>query len=148
MLLQAADCCLGQQPALSVEKLDSSMRSAAKPVLMLLTTDWCKYCNLQKAQLKRNRDFQAANESFYYTEFNAEDKTPVTFHGQTYNYKATGISTGMHELAVALSGDKSVSFPAWVLLNKDYQVLFRYNGVLSSQQLHHLLNAISRLQQK
>lgn len=140
--------CVGQPEALSVDRLDSTMRSASKPVLILLTTDWCKYCQLQKTWLRRNRDFQAQRDNFYYAEFNAEQKAPVTFHGQTYTYKATGVSTGMHELAVALSGDKSVSFPAWVLLNKDYQVLFRYNGVLSPQQLKDLVSAINRLHQK
>ncbi|WP_205510123.1 thioredoxin family protein [Longitalea arenae] len=148
MLLLPATFCVGQEAMLPIEQLDSSMRLSPKPVLVLLTTDWCKYCHLQKAQLKKNRDFQTASQSFYYTEFNAEEKAPLAFHGQTYTYKATGISTGLHELALALAGDKSVSFPAWVLLNKDYQVLYRYNGVLSPQQLKALLNAINALQQK
>ncbi|WP_207514232.1 thioredoxin family protein [Longitalea luteola] len=137
---------IGQLATLPLQKLDSCMRSAAKPVLILLTTDWCKYCELQKAQLKKNPDFQTSNERFYFAAFDAEEKGSVTFHGQTYAYKATGIATGLHELAVALSGDKSVSFPAWVLLSKDYEVLFRYNGVLSPQQLKDLLKAINDLQ--
>jgi thioredoxin-related protein len=145
MLLLMSTGSVAQINTLPVEKLDSCMQTTAKPVLMLLTTDWCKYCQLQKAQLSRNKEFQAKKEAFYFIEFDAEGKDSVTFHGHTYNYKATGVSTGMHELAVALSGEKAVSFPAWILLNKDYQVLFRYNGVLSAQQLKELLKALSKI---
>jgi thioredoxin-related protein len=136
---------IAQVNTIPVEKLDSCMQTTAKPVLMLLTTDWCKYCQLQKAQLSRNKDLEAKKEDFYFIEFDAEAKDSVTFHGHTYNYKATGVSTGIHELVIALSGEKAVSFPAWILLSKDYQVVFRYNGVLSAPQLKELLKALSKI---
>jgi thioredoxin-related protein len=142
MALSVGTSCIAQVNALPIEKVDNSMRTSARPVLILLTTDWCKYCQLQKEQLRKNKDFKAKAETFYFVEFNAEQKEDVTFHEHTYGYKSTGISTGIHELAVALSGEKSVSFPAWILLDKDYQVLFRYNGVLSSQQLKEILNVL------
>ena len=142
MLLAIGTWCTAQVNARPIEKVDNSMRTLAKPVLILLTTDWCKFCQLQKEQLGKNKDFQAKAETFYYVEFNAEQKEDITFHEHNYGYKASGVSTGIHELAVALSGEKGVSFPAWILLDKDYQVLFRYNGVLSPQQLNEVMNAL------
>jgi thioredoxin-related protein len=133
---------MAQPAALSIEKVDSLMQVSAKPVLIMLTTDWCKYCQLQKNQLRKNKEFQANTGNCYYVEFDAERKAPVTFHGHTYNYKATGVSTGIHELAIQLSGEKGAGYPAWILLNKDYQVLFRYNGVMSPEQLKILLQAM------
>ena len=142
ILLAMGTWCTAQVKALPIEKVDNSMRTLAKPVLILLTTDWCKYCQLQKEQLRNNKDFQAKTENVYYVEFDAERKENITFHEHRYGYKATGVSTGIHDLAVALSGDRGVSFPAWVLLDKDYQVLFRHNGILAPQQLKELLNSL------
>jgi len=145
VLLFTGIASMAQPAELPVDNLDSCMRVSPRPVLMLLTTDWCKYCQLQKAQLKRNNEFQAASDKFYFVEFNAEQQAPVVFHQQTYRYKPTGVSTGIHELAAALSGDKGASYPTWILLDKSYQVVYRYNGVLPPQQLKEYLKLLDGL---
>lgn len=118
------------------------MNEQAKPLIILLSTEWCKYCLMQKKQLQENKDFIRRADDFYYTEFNAESEGEVTFHNQNYNFKASGSLIGIHELAVALNGSELISFPTWVLLNKDYKVLFRYNGVLNKEQVKALMKAI------
>jgi|GEM_PF-121197 len=133
--------CSAQVNSLPITKVDSAMGSMAKPVLILLSTEWCKYCHMQKNQLRRNKDFQSSADKFYYVEFNAESKEAITFHGQTYRFKAAGVSAGIHELAIALSGSESITFPTWVLLDKNFEVLFRYNGVLDTEQFKKLLTS-------
>jgi len=145
VLLFTGTRSMAQPTALPVDNLDSCMRGSPRPVLILLTTDWCKYCQLQKNQLKRTNELQTASNKFYFIEFNAEQIAPVVFHQQTYRYKTTGVSTGIHELAVALCGEKGTSYPSWIVLDKDYQVLFRYNGVLPPQQLKELLKLLDGL---
>lgn len=134
---------IAQVHPLVIDKVDSVMAVSAKPLLILLSTDWCTYCQMQKKQLQKNRDFQEQGDLFHYIEFDAESKKTVRFKGIDYTFKPTGASTGIHLLALALNGPERISFPTWVLLDKDYQVLFRHRGVLSSKQMQELLQAIS-----
>ncbi|MGO3109525.1 MAG: thioredoxin family protein [Sphingobacterium sp.] len=130
-----------QLKTFSIEDVDSLMLDKQKPILILLSTDWCKYCQMQKKQIEKNNDFLNQN-NFYYVIFNAESKDAIVFQQRTFHYKPTGLSSGIHELAVALNGSEKVAFPTWVLLDTKYQVLFRYNGVLKPLEIKELLKAI------
>lgn len=121
------------------------MIEEARPLVILLSTEWCKYCQMQKMQLQKNEGFIRRADNFYYIEFDAESRGRVRFHNQDYAFQARGTSTGIHELAVALNGSDRVAFPTWVLLDKNYQVLFRYNGVLTEKQLNELMEAIDKI---
>ena len=139
--------CLGgiataQTGSFAIEDVDSLMQTQNKPILILLSTDWCKYCQMQKNQLSKNKDFLKQADNFYYIIFNAERKDSIVFNQKTFQYKATGLSSGIHELAIALNGSKNIAFPTWVLLDCKYQVLFRYNGVLKPLEIKELLKAI------
>ncbi|MCU7693901.1 hypothetical protein ACFSPU_01145 [Haoranjiania flava] len=48
-------------------------------------------------------------------------------------------------LATALSWPEPIAFATWVLLDKDYQVLFHYNGVLTPAQLNKLMKIIDEI---
>jgi thioredoxin-related protein len=128
-----------------IAALADSIKAQAKPVLILLTTDWCKYCKIQKVQLEKNHDFQAARNNFYFVEFNAETQDSILFNEKVYHYKSSGLSTGIHELAVELGNQKQgISYPLWIILDKDYQILLRRNGLLSGQQIQEIVKAISK----
>ncbi|NGM60592.1 thioredoxin family protein [Sphingobacterium sp. SGG-5] len=133
-----------QTQTIAIAQLDSCMAAEPKPVLLLLSTDWCKYCQMQKNQIRKNKDFQHAGDQFYYVPFDAESKEKVSLRGQEYSFKPTGVSTGVHELALVLNGSKQLSFPTWVVLDKDYQLLFRHQGVLSNKQLSEVIKIIKK----
>lgn len=148
LLLFAGQHCFAQVKVMPVSKADSAMTRQAKPLLILLSTDWCKFCHMQKSQLRKNKEFIKKADSFYYVEFNAESKENIRFNGQDYHFRPSGASTGIHEFAEALNGSERVAYPTWVLLDKNYQVLFRYNGVLAPKQLNELLTAIDEMNKK
>ncbi len=134
--------CNAQINPVGIEKVDSLMTQHAKPILILLSTDWCQYCRMQKNQLRKNKDFAKKADLFYYVEFDAESKDDILFQGKSYTFKPTGKNTGTHELARTLNGPGTLAFPSWVLLDRNYQVLFRHGGVLTPIQLKKLLDAI------
>ena len=122
------------------------MQTEPRPVLILLSTDWCRFCHLQQGQVRKNTQFLAQQGDFYYIEFNAETKKDLVFKGEKYVYKTSGTSSGIHELAVKLgSGTKGISFPTWVLLDKNYQTVFRNEGVLSVAALATVVKGIQEL---
>lgn len=135
-----------QTNLIPIEHLDSLMLIEKKLVLILLSTEWCKYCQMQKHQLRKNRSFLKQADSFYYVVFDAEKKDPVTFHHKKFYYKPAGMSSGIHELAVALNGSENTAFPTWVVLNKEYQVVFRRSEVLTPAAIQDLLKGIRHLQ--
>ncbi|MGN0002578.1 MAG: thioredoxin family protein [Sphingobacterium composti] len=125
-----------------INDIDSLLATQPKPILVLLSTDWCQYCAIQKNQIRKNDNFRAKSEQFYFVEFNAEQKAPITFAGKTYIYKPKGVNTGSHELAFVLNGNPNITYPTWVLLDQKYQTLFRHNGLLNPAQLNELLQAV------
>lgn len=137
--------CLAQTKPRAISNMDSLMEQQAKPILILLSTDWCIYCQMQKKQIRKNKDFLEKADLFYYVIFNAESTETVRFHQQDYAFKPTGNNTGTHELAHALNGRGPLAYPTWVLLDKNYQVLFRHAGVLAPDQLKELLDAMEKM---
>ena len=135
-----------QPQAVNITEVDSLMEQQAKPILILLSTDWCTYCQMQQHQLQKNPDFAEHGDLFYFISFDAESKADVSFQGQPYSFRPTGKNTGTHELARALNGPGTLAFPTWVLLDQQYRVLFRHGGVLTAKQLKKLLDAIAGLQ--
>lgn len=133
-----------KKTTMSIHELTDSLEVKAKPVLLLLSTDWCKYCKMQKVQLKKNKDFQAGKNNFYFIEFNAESKESVLFNGKYYHYKSNGLSTGVHELAIKLSDQiEAIAYPLWVILDNDQQVVFRRNGLLAPDELKKIVAILS-----
>lgn len=145
IFLCGARYCSAQADVVPITNVDSMMNKEARPLLILISTDWCKYCQMQKNQLRKNKDFLAHNDSFYYVEFNAESKGTILFHGEEHYGKSKGTTAGIHELAVELNASERISFPTWVVLDREYQIRFRYNGVLPTKELSKLLAAIDEI---
>lgn len=135
---------LSQIKPVSIAAIDSLMAQDAKPILLLLTTDWCQYCQMQKLQIRKNKKFAEHSDNFHYVEFDAENKATIRLQGKDYVYQPTGANIGTHELAIALNGPNRLAYPTWVLLDKDYQVLFRQGSVLRTDEINELLEAIQR----
>lgn len=118
--------------------IDSLMSRQAKPMLVLLSTEWCKFCYLQKSQIKKSDRLQTHSDRFYYVEFDAESNEQVRFNQQNYQYPANTTSRAIHPLAIALNGSERVSFPSVIVLDPTYRVVFRHQGILTKKQLNEL----------
>lgn len=135
-----------QTRPLDFKNLQDSMTVQPKPVLLLLSTDWCVYCKMQKFQIRRNKKFQKNSAHFYYAEINAEAKEPLKFKGRTYRFLPNGKSSGVHELAVALGKHNgTLAYPTWVIMDKDLNILYRHSWVLAKQDLQLLTESLMKL---
>lgn len=135
-------CGFSQIKKTEIRNLDSLMMEQKKPIFVLITANHCAYCQLQKKQLSKNSDFIKNQQKFYFVEFNSEDKIPVVFNKKNYVFKPSGLSSGVHQLATFLNASEILATPTWVLLDANYQVLFRYAGVLSKEQLRTIVLAL------
>ncbi|MDN3670502.1 hypothetical protein QWY93_14360 [Echinicola jeungdonensis] len=120
---------------LSFPALEDSMNNSPKPIILEITTDWCRYCKLQKAQIKKDKILLDLLKDYYFVELDAEGKRNIEFDGKNYQYQSQGLSGGVHELAIHLAGNEHLSYPTWIFLNEQYQVVYRFGGVLKPNDL-------------
>jgi thioredoxin-related protein len=115
-----------------------------KPVIIKLYTDWCMYCKIQDQQLKRSAAVSAyLTKNFYFLNFNAESRDEVIFNQTVFKYKPKGLHSGINELALLLAGEtKELSYPYWVVLDENYNVLTSHRGYLKSKNLMVLLKSV------
>lgn len=120
----------------SFDQLPQLQQKQKRLVLVLIGTDWCKYCEAMEAYFKTNWPSDI-EKGYYFVKLDAEQKEPVKFNKKTYNYNPSGASTGLHELAGYLGAEKAgqVSFPTVCILNERNELLFRYGGFLRKTEL-------------
>lgn len=144
-LINSSDVKAQTRP-LVFKNLQDSISVQPKPVLLLLSTDWCVYCKMQKFQVSRNKKFQKSSHHFYYAELNGEARDPLKFKGRTYRFLPNGESSGVHELAVVLGKHNgTLAYPTWVVMDKDLNILYRHSGVLAKQDLQLLTESLMKL---
>jgi len=122
-------------------ELDSLMEQEPRPIAVLFRTDWCRYCKSMEQTTFRNREVvEQLNQEFYFISFDAEQREAVNFKGHRFAYQPSGRNSGTHELALALASmEGQLSYPAFVILNPAYEIVFQYNAYLSADEMHLVL---------
>lgn len=126
-------------------ELETVQEKNAKPLIIHLYTDWCTVCKIEKYNLEKDKDLVAIiNEKFYFINFEAEKtKGTIHFQGKEYHYLPNG-STGVHELALALSQNKSQPiYPLWIILDKDQNLRYYHEGLFKPEKMKQKLLEIS-----
>lgn len=125
------------------DQLTELQQKQKRLVLVLIGTNWCKYCQAMEAYLRTDlpRDVE---QGYYFLKLDAEQKEPIKFNKNVFNYNPNGISTGLHELARYLGADETgrISFPTICILNEKNELLFRYGGFLRRKELYRIMMEI------
>ena len=122
-------------------ELDSLMKKKQLPVAVFLHAKWCTFCsNMKQTTLQNEAVVKLLNENYYFLSFDGEQKEDVVFRNHRFQYQATGRNTGTHELATALGEmDGTLTYPTFVLLNSDYEIVFQHNAFLNSKEMIRIL---------
>lgn len=145
VLLMVPYCVFSQIQATAFSDLERLRKEQPKPVIIHLYTDWCTVCKMELFELSKDKNLvEALGKDFYFIAFEAEKtKETIRFQGREFRYIANGKS-GIHELALVLSGNKSQPvYPLWVFLDKDLNLLDYHEGFLSAIGLSQKLKDIS-----
>ncbi len=124
-------------------ELDGLMENEQRPVAVFLHAPWCKYCkNMEQTTLQNEAVKKMLNEKYYLISFDGEQKENVFFQQRNFKYQPTGRNTGTHELAKALGTiDGVLTYPAFVLLNSKYEIVFQHNAFLNNKEMEKILIA-------
>ena len=126
-------------------QLDSLQRTAKKPVVVFIHTDWCRYCgSMKNITLKEDSVAALLNENFYFISFNAETKDDVVFDSKRFKYRPTGPTTGIHDLAIKLGIiNGRLSYPTLCFLDSDYKILLQQPGYIRPAELTKILTKLT-----
>ncbi|MCL7752170.1 DUF255 domain-containing protein [Polaribacter sp. Z022] len=121
----------------SFEEVEILQKQNAKPILVYIYTDWCKFCfGMNKNTFSDRKVIKNLNDKFYFIKLNAENKKDITFLNKTFTYKPSGINTGIHELTNELASIKNnVSYPTITKLNQNFEIEFQKVGFINSKNL-------------
>jgi thioredoxin-related protein len=126
----------------SFEQLAGLQKTQNRFLVVFIHTDWCKYCQAMKNTTFKDKEIAALlNQNFWFVDLNAEEKSDITYNGQTYKFRPTGNNTGIHELVEKFTmPNGEASYPSICILNPDFEIIFQYNQLLSINDLRLLLN--------
>ena len=119
------------------EELPDLQRGKAKPILIYVYADWCKYCVMQEQLVFQDSLLAASlNQGFYCLKLNSDEKESLSFLGRSYHFRPSGPGSGEHELATFFGKKEgNMSFPTLVFLSKKFQPLGRKQGFVSKERL-------------
>ena len=111
----------------SFDDINDSLRKEAKPVLVFIHTDWCKYCKMQEnTTFKDVEVVQELNNFYYCIRLDAEVSDSIFFLGRVYDNSLNSY----HELANFLGKiNGKLSFPTTVVLDASLQLTERIIGL-------------------
>jgi thioredoxin-related protein len=118
----------------ALEHLEDSLRTEARPLMVFIHTDWCKYCQMQqKTTFKDPELVGLLNQKFYSLTLNAEEQVALKFFGRTYKPGSQG---DFHSLArmLGLEGGKLL-FPTTVFYFPGSNAIKRFQGLQQANDL-------------
>lgn len=133
-----------QLKARTFEQTDSLQIIEKRKIIVFIHTDWCKFCQAMKSKTFKNKEIiQQLNETFYFVDFNAEEKLAITFNSQQFRFNPSGNNSGIHDLAIQLGTiNNQVNYPVLCVLNERYEIVFQHTGFLSAKDFKLLLDKI------
>jgi len=138
---------LSQMKTVTFSELEKLQKENQKPIIIHLYTDWCSVCKIESFQLKKDKDLmKMINDNFYLINFEAEKtKEKINFQGKEFKYLANG-NSGIHELALALSKNKSQPvYPLWIILDKNQELVYYHEGEFKPKEMKEKLDEILKL---
>ncbi len=117
---------------LTFEQLSDSMSSNPKKIFVDIYTDWCGPCKLMDKKVFPKADVvKLMNENYYAIKLNSEMADSLNFNGKDYFLKPYKTAV-INELVVEIGLDAGhLSYPTIVVLNENYEVTYRYPGMLT-----------------
>lgn len=133
-----------QKKELSLAEIETAMKTDDRLIVMQLSTDWCVFCKMQDRQLIKDKELsKLLAEKTFYINLNAESKDTLKFNETLY--RPSAYNNGLHEFTLAVTEqNEQPSFPMWVIINADHEIVYRQSGLVKPKKLSEVLkNLIS-----
>ncbi len=117
---------------LTFNQLKDSMASHPKKIFVDIYTDWCGPCKLMDKKVFPKADVvKLMNENYYAVKLNSETADSLNFNSKDYFLKPYKTAV-INELVVEIGLDAGhLSYPTIVILDENYESIYRYPGMLT-----------------
>ena len=117
-----------------IDDLDKMKNLKDKKVMIDMYTSWCGWCKVMDKKTFTDKGvIDYLNENFVVVKFNAEQKEPVTFKGETYEWMPAG-RKGVNKLAFKLMNGR-MGYPTMVYLDSNLETIKSSPGYKKPNQL-------------
>ena len=118
----------------AIDDLDKMTDLNGKKVMIDMYTTWCGWCKvMDKKTFTDPAVIEYLNENFVLVKFNAEQREPVTFQGETYEWMPAG-RRGVNKLALKLMNGR-MGYPTMVYLDSNLNKIKSVPGYKTPEQL-------------
>ncbi|MCW3169227.1 thioredoxin family protein [Chryseobacterium sp. 09-1422] len=146
LMLSVSGFCFSQIKSGTFSELEN-LKHNKKPIIIHLYTDWCSICKIESFKLNKDKELvKIISYNFHFINFEAEKtKEKIIFQGKEFNYLSNG-NSGIHELALALSKNKSQPvYPLWIILDENQEMFYYHEGEFKPEKMKEKLLEISSL---
>ena len=125
-----------------INDLDQFQSVDSRNMIFFIHTNWCGFCKQMQAKTWTNQELiSLLNEEYYFLSLDAESKETFELAGKTFSH-----NKGLNELALALAEDNGrIAYPSLVILNENYELIYRQSGFHSYKQVLKILNRLEEL---
>lgn len=136
---------VAQPHSLTFEEAQIEMTKDPKLYAIAIEAPWCQYCQMMKNSTFKNKAVaEKLDKDFYFIPFDATKSETIYFANQKFEYKPYGKNLGVHELALALQQDRNPSYPYFVIINENMEILYDNNSYMTSAAMLEVLSELSK----
>ena len=117
--------------SIDINEMEAKLKEEPKHLVIKFSTEWCGICKIQDRRIEKSEELkEILSERIYFIEFDAESTEGFRLGGKAFRSQPHG----MHEFAEILLEGETI-YPAWLILNSDLEIIFKYTGLLKSKEL-------------
>lgn len=125
-------------------ELNQSMQEERKPMVIYVSSKYCLYCLMQEKKVKNDKVLlQRLNQDYYFAKLLAEKDKEVVFNNERYVNQDPKDNYSINDFATIYGENEGVvGFPLWLFFDSNYQLNFRYSGLLTPKDLVKILDTL------
>ncbi len=135
VLLSGSICSHAQNISWTAfEDLNDSLSAEAKPLMIYIHADWCKYCLMQEQTTFKDSAMVTQLQNYYCLKLNSEAPKDIDFLGRTFSSKKVGDKRFEHDLVSFLADNEynQIVLPTTVFLDENLTKKTIVKGVLKT----------------
>ena len=135
---------------ISFDSLQKAMKIQPRYILMNVHSEYCLYCMMQKKRIENDKDLlKKLNNDVYFVQWKLESQPNFVFNNTSFTKSGNNRYAGTAFLnKYAKDPHNPVAFPAWLVFDQDYKVIYHYFGLLPNSSITKMIDIIQKNEQK